>query len=1062
MRHPQIPITNVGAVPHTSRPSSPTSREFIFRSLHVLTVCNLSETEYEHIIMSVPAEAVSTASGKTMNSEPKSAAKIRKRAPKACLGCRARKVRCDVSQRGRPCMNCYLDHETCVVTSRASRLRRPPRDGSEAAEASYPPYSAGECNNGMSAEDVLMSRMNGEPVSQGQGDRTGDAQIREASYLTADNGETAEDIARPQQCEARASTGRHAHRRHGSMLDSNDTASVSSNYPDPIMSSDAPLWGGEKRIALNSDITYSYYPFLSISNLPNIMPQDVNYLESQGCLRVPTREILDDFVQQYFLHVHPLLPLINEGEFWEMYCHAGLSSPSGNMSLVVFQAMLFSSCSFVSKSNIKALGFPSIRAARATLYRRAKLLFDFDTDNSLIHLAQTALLLTYWSPNWSHAMKKPNTAWLGIAIQNAKSSEAHLYSAMPNFSPALEPEQHKKQNVLKRLWWCCVIRDRILSLGMRRSLQISRAHFNLGSGNGLGYADLADEVERSRVYRSETKRCLIEIFVQLGELCSVLTDLLTLVFPLDDAPGWDKRPSCGGAARAKESKIALKRWHHGATLRFPMFGGASVPRVRNSFSKQSQHDSVILYTNLMYMYYHSARVALCHHEVLQLAVASTSPNMNSNIREISNIYENRHELQDAASGVTECLKELIQLRLARWLPISAVASTALPLVLHIIDMKLSSHNKQNSSSAGPTSKAVAKQHRLDILIEAMKTYQPQYDGVDYVSETIRHIINLAQLDPPADSTTNPASLLSTRGNSSHSSISDWTDILASQPGCYLRLAMTMDLSLSKGRLPEESDFPESLRGLFTTSFSSVRNLIANGNVTAKAMVTPSPGAAAAATAFCTTTSHPTAAAAAMNASVSVGSDPAHAHSRPHVNHHNNNTSPITLTCVPMPKPHNGNDNDDDGTSTAPRDVVGDFMDGFSVLNDDDEEGEDDGPSASDERLIDYYILDNINHNNNNTHHNHNHNQDQSPETETSGVQLSSGLLRDPMPPFEDQTAPQNAELGGGVDGDDWMETVLWTQDRRDDYDDGDEDTARALLDALRDGGMMQVGGGGLA
>lgn len=31
------------------------------------------------------------------------------------------KVRCDVSQRGRPCMNCYLDNETCVVTSRATR-----------------------------------------------------------------------------------------------------------------------------------------------------------------------------------------------------------------------------------------------------------------------------------------------------------------------------------------------------------------------------------------------------------------------------------------------------------------------------------------------------------------------------------------------------------------------------------------------------------------------------------------------------------------------------------------------------------------------------------------------------------------------------------------------------------------------------------------------------------------------------------------------------------------------------------------------------------------------------
>lgn len=36
------------------------------------------------------------------------------------LCCRSRKVRCDVSIRGRPCMNCYRDNETCIVTARAS------------------------------------------------------------------------------------------------------------------------------------------------------------------------------------------------------------------------------------------------------------------------------------------------------------------------------------------------------------------------------------------------------------------------------------------------------------------------------------------------------------------------------------------------------------------------------------------------------------------------------------------------------------------------------------------------------------------------------------------------------------------------------------------------------------------------------------------------------------------------------------------------------------------------------------------------------------------------------
>lgn len=771
---------------------------------------------------------MSSTSVETMDPKPKSSAKMRKRAPKACLSCRSRKVRCDVSQRGRPCMNCYLDNETCVVTGRASRLRG--QRENDNTQASFPPYAADDCGHGRTSEDVVNSRNNGELPS-----------LREESECNAasqdlpnrpENQTSPEDeigwsgMPMPQQHAANELNDQRGDNRVTSPTSTTqETTTLPLNTFNSFMSPEIPLWVGDQRIAVNADITYSYYPFLRIGNIHNIMPQDVNYLESQGCLRIPTRAILDEFVQQYFLHIHPIMPVVNEGDFWDMYCGEAPEGSTDRISLVFFQALLFSSCNFVSKSSIKALGFPSIRAARATFYRRTKLLFDFDTETNLVDLAQTALLLSFWATNWSLASKKLNSTWLGIAIQNAKSSDAHLYAIKPTFSAATDPVQYKKQKMLKRLWWCCIIRDRILALGVRRSLQISRAHFDLEANTGLGFTDLADEVDRSKVYNAETKRCLIEIFVQLGELCSALTDLITLVFPLDDVPGWDRQLGLEGPAKLKECKAALRSWYKGAALRFPMFGGGSTPRMTTANSKQFQHDSVILYTNLMYMHYHSARAALCHHEVLQLAVACTSPNLSSNLREFSNIYENRHELQDAACSVTECLKELIQLRLARWLPISAVACTALPLVLHIIDVKLSSQNKQKNGPAGADPHLAAKQHRLNILIEAMKTYQPQYDGVDYISETIRHIINLAQLDAPASTGIGFSSLYN---DGKQPSISDWTDILASQPGYYLRLAMTMDLCFSKGRLVEESDFPANLRGLFAADFSSIRALVAGG------------------------------------------------------------------------------------------------------------------------------------------------------------------------------------------------------------------------------------------
>ncbi|KAI1153153.1 hypothetical protein F4825DRAFT_474930 [Nemania diffusa] len=768
--------------------------------------------------------------------------KTRKRAPKACLSCRARKVRCDVSQRGRPCMNCYLDSETCVVTSRASRLRKGECDGEEGAEVSHPPYHINDFRH----DDAANSGVNGESTSpQAEPvELVNDPHATEnvhASHMSCLGGNIQAEIQQEQQSYPVFSEPHEPlfNRPPSAAPIFNNASSIPLQHFDSLGNLGVPFWAGEHPAAVNADITYSYYPFLTISNLHNVIPQDVNFLESQGCLRIPTRAILDEFVQQYFLHVHPLLPFLNEGDFWNLYCQQSSGNTGENMSLLVFQAMLFSCCNFVSKTSIKALGFPNIRSARATIYRRTKLLFDLDTESSLVCVAQAALLLTYWAPNWSLATKKPNTAWLGVAIQYAKSAEAHIYSAMPTFSPVTEPIEYKKQNSLKRLWWCCVFRDRLISLGMRRSIQVSRAHFDVDSNRSLGFSDLANEVGLSKVYNSETKRRLIEIFVQLGELCSVLTDLLTLVFPLDDVPGWGRHNGAEGAEKVRQCKAALKRWYNAATVRFPVFGGKSASS-KTTGEKHLQHDSVILYTNLMYMFYHSARAALCHHEVLQAAMASASPNFNNNLRGFSNIYESRNELQDAACGVTECLNELIQRRLARWLPISAISCTAMPLVLHIIDVKLSSQNKRSGATPDERRRTALKQQRLNVLIEAMKTYQPQYDGVDYISETIRHIVNLAQIDPPSNSPSITASPQDA-ADGMQPIISDWTDILASNPGSYLRLSMTMDISISKGRLAKETDFPVKLRGLFAHGLSPIRALLAGGHAgtTAAAATVPS-------------------------------------------------------------------------------------------------------------------------------------------------------------------------------------------------------------------------------
>lgn len=93
-------------------------------------------------------------------------------------------------------------------------------------------------------------------------------------------------------------------------------------------------------------VFYSYYRFLTVGNIHTIPYEDVNYLESQGCLHVPNRPILDVFLRSYFMHVHVFLPLIDEGDFWDMY--SGSPTTTGGVktavSLLVLQAMIFSTC----------------------------------------------------------------------------------------------------------------------------------------------------------------------------------------------------------------------------------------------------------------------------------------------------------------------------------------------------------------------------------------------------------------------------------------------------------------------------------------------------------------------------------------------------------------------------------------------------------------------------------------------------------------------------------------------------------------------------------------------
>jgi hypothetical protein len=142
-------------------------------------------------------------------------------------------------------------------------------------------------------------------------------------------------------------------------------------------------------------------------------------------------------------------------------------------------------------------------------------------------LAQGALLMTYFTPpNDTTA----HTYWLRIAIQSAKDLSAHDSRGHIGL-------EQRRVDSLKRLWWCCIVRDRTLCLGLRRPLQIPKSALM----HGLAYLKIdraTHKTPASVVYTGAARRALEYAFHLLCELSIIMTDTLELLYP-----SWAASPS---------------------------------------------------------------------------------------------------------------------------------------------------------------------------------------------------------------------------------------------------------------------------------------------------------------------------------------------------------------------------------------------------------------------------------------------------------------------------------------------------------------------------------------
>ncbi|KAL2802814.1 hypothetical protein BJX63DRAFT_97977 [Aspergillus granulosus] len=394
-------------------------------------------------------------------------------------------------------------------------------------------------------------------------------------------------------------------------------------------------------------LPFSYYAFLDGTQLGRLHENDIAVLESRGCLHLPSRPVTESLLVHYFLYIHPSLPMLDEKDFWRLYREP--HQCIGQFSLNLFQAILFAAVPFAPEYVANECGFDSLLAAREAFYSRAELLYNYLPDQNNVVNAQVTLLLSFYN---SSKNSMNNSNWLSRAVQHAEAEDAHQYKAL-----ILLPE--KRRTMLKRLWWCCILRDRVISMGMRRPLQIPSTRFRI-SGESLCLADLQDEIDGSAVYTADVKLALVWLLIRLCHFADAVTELLSIVYP--SVPDYD-----GSRADAVESDWASLRCARSKLAVWDMdFARLGEEEVAHN------HPSITLLTRLTSVYYQTARIALCNHACQQAARFEWCHSTLS-------LEYYKCELQEAFGAMTEQVKHLVAANMAKYLPDGLYSPATYPL-----------------------------------------------------------------------------------------------------------------------------------------------------------------------------------------------------------------------------------------------------------------------------------------------------------------------------------------------------------------------------------------------
>ncbi|KAF7542612.1 hypothetical protein G7Z17_g11424 [Cylindrodendrum hubeiense] len=655
----------------------------------------------------------------------------KRRAARACVSCRARKVRCDVVE-GAPCGNCRWDNVECVVQE--SRRRKKNLLTASTAGQTAPTEAQLLCkaepNNPLAISTADLRRpSSGSAISTSSIDGPSsflsnsglDNHVPHMIYQRSGYRHDPVLLNKLQTTEGSSQrVGWSNLMTTASVFDNLRTSQFINSLEEPDNTSTSS----------SSNNNNSKLPAFLRPLPTKIAAEDVKYLHIKGALSLPTLPLQNALLQAYVEYVHPYMPLMDLNHF--LGTINSRDGRNGQTSLFLYQAVMFAASAFVDMKYLREGGYTTRKAARKSFFQKTRLLYDFDYESDRLILVQALLLMTYWYETPDD--QKDTWHWMGVAISLAHTIGLHRNPGSTSMTPA-------KQKLWKRIWWSCFMRDRLIALGMRRPTRIKDEDFDVPM---LEESDFEIEVlpEDNTVIPAsctlvrdiEMQRELAIMCIAKAQLCVCISHMLKAQYSVLIRDKMKPENTTNSTMMLFPNK-QLDNVESVTEVDHELMAWAeSLPtccqyRTLTPLDVKDGRSTIAVQRTLLHMVYYTTISALHRPQFLPSSPLQ-APTTSRQVQDMS-----RLRVRDAAMHITRMATELHQCRLERFLPTTGVTVILPAMIIHLLEMKNPAPQSRERATRG-----------FRQCMRVMEKLREVYAAADYATGFLDAALRKAAID----------------------------------------------------------------------------------------------------------------------------------------------------------------------------------------------------------------------------------------------------------------------------------------------------------------------------